>query len=348
MLYYKSMRLFFLLSFIPIVLFTSGLKSNPGIELQFPASCSINESCWILNSDKTGTIIAIKSLKAMERGVNILASEDGTVASVKNTANFGNTVVIEHSKGWKTIYAHLKNNSVTVKKGDFVRDGTKIAELGNSGAAEFPHLYFALYKDKEFYDPIWHPSVKDRIKIPKIVVANLGISTQSPSLKKIKEDSYNESDLLNDVPTIYLWAYGFKFKPGDFLKFSISNPDNIKVLDKIITVKQDYTENFFSAETIKGQQAWPAGVYRAKIEFIRPSPALGREYTFSFNIKKPEVPVDEKAIEEEEKRKKTIYLNKKRLFMYKRLYDQGKLPDTVPDNVIETLKRLPSNPPEEN
>lgn len=53
----------------------------------------------------------------------------------------GNHVILDIGDGVYVFYAHLKRNSVTVEKGDSVRMGDMIGELGNSGNTSAPHLH---------------------------------------------------------------------------------------------------------------------------------------------------------------------------------------------------------------
>ena len=53
---------------------------------------------------------------------------------------YGNYIVIKHSNGTQTLYAHLSKVSVSV--GDEVNTGEVIGKSGNTGRSTGPHLHF--------------------------------------------------------------------------------------------------------------------------------------------------------------------------------------------------------------
>jgi len=61
--------------------------------------------------------------------------------------NGKNIVVIKHDQGgvFATRYDHLKSGSLLVKKGDYVKRGDKIAEVGSAGNSTGPHLHFEVW-----------------------------------------------------------------------------------------------------------------------------------------------------------------------------------------------------------
>lgn len=63
-------------------------------------------------------------------------------ASVTIDEADGNYVILDLGRGRFAFYAHLKPNSVRVKKGDLVSKGDVIGLLGNSGSSTGPHLHF--------------------------------------------------------------------------------------------------------------------------------------------------------------------------------------------------------------
>jgi len=82
----------------------------------------------------------------------VKASQDGVVAYVGNELKgYGNLIIIKHSGGWITAYAHLANTNV--KKGFEVKRGQKIAVAGASGNVDFNQLYFSLRRGRKAVDP---------------------------------------------------------------------------------------------------------------------------------------------------------------------------------------------------
>jgi len=85
-------------------------------------------------------------------GTPIYASREGRVIGTgDNPKGFGKYVVIKHSNGFQTVYAHL--NVISVRTGQWLDQGQKLGELGNSGRSTGPHLHFAIYKNNIPIDP---------------------------------------------------------------------------------------------------------------------------------------------------------------------------------------------------
>jgi murein DD-endopeptidase MepM/ murein hydrolase activator NlpD len=77
-------------------------------------------------------------------GTSIYAAAAGVVIVAKNNGGwnggYGNYVVIQHSNGTQTLYAHM--SKVLVTTGDSVDGGDVIGKVGRTGEATGPHLHF--------------------------------------------------------------------------------------------------------------------------------------------------------------------------------------------------------------
>lgn len=92
---------------------------------------------------------------AVPEGTPIRAAEGGTVAySGSDLSEYGNLVLITHSNGWVTAYAHA--SELLVKKGDVVRRGQVIARAGRTGGVSAPQLHFEVRNGTSPVDPLGH------------------------------------------------------------------------------------------------------------------------------------------------------------------------------------------------
>jgi hypothetical protein len=73
-------------------------------------------------------------------GTSIYAAAGGVVVTQEFQAEYGNVLEINHGNDLISRYAH--SSKVNVKKGDLIKRGQKIAEVGNTGRSTGPHLHF--------------------------------------------------------------------------------------------------------------------------------------------------------------------------------------------------------------
>ncbi len=73
-------------------------------------------------------------------GTAIHAAAGGVVVAQEFDPRYGNLIEVDHGNELITRYAHASR--VLVKKGDLVKRGKKIAEVGNTGRSTGPHLHF--------------------------------------------------------------------------------------------------------------------------------------------------------------------------------------------------------------
>jgi len=63
----------------------------------------------------------------------------------------GNYIVVKHNESEYSLTAHLMPGSITVKRGDKVKQGEVIAKCGNSGNCTAPHIHFQLQSGANFF-----------------------------------------------------------------------------------------------------------------------------------------------------------------------------------------------------
>ena len=84
-------------------------------------------------------------------GTPILAAAGGVVVVQEYHPAYGNMVEIDHGNDLITRYAHASR--VLIKKGDLIKRGQKIAEVGSTGRSTGSHLHFEVLVQGVFQDP---------------------------------------------------------------------------------------------------------------------------------------------------------------------------------------------------
>jgi murein DD-endopeptidase MepM/ murein hydrolase activator NlpD len=84
-------------------------------------------------------------------GTPILAAAGGVVLTTEAHPQYGLMVELDHGRNLITRYAHAAR--ITVKQGDLVKRGDKIAEVGSTGRSTGPHLHFEVLVDGVPQDP---------------------------------------------------------------------------------------------------------------------------------------------------------------------------------------------------
>ncbi len=83
---------------------------------------------------------------AVEKDTPVKAVADGTVIFTGFTADTGFVIIIEHTKGFLSVYKH--NASIHKEQGDLVKSGEAIAKAGSTGELSTgPHLHFELWNE---------------------------------------------------------------------------------------------------------------------------------------------------------------------------------------------------------
>lgn len=84
-------------------------------------------------------------------GTDVFATGNAKVEFAGWRQGYGNTVILDHGYGYKTLYAHLYK--VLVRKGQKVRRSDIIALVGNTGKSTGPHLHYEVRLNGKPVDP---------------------------------------------------------------------------------------------------------------------------------------------------------------------------------------------------
>lgn len=285
-------------------------------DLALPVDCQLGDTCFIQQfvdhdpgleaTDFTcgplsydghdGTDFALPTLAAMQAGVAVLAAAPGTVLGVRDGMpdgqpgpevegkECGNGVLIGHDGGWQTQYCHMRQGSVSVKKGDRVDTGAPLGLIGQSGMAEFPHLHLTVRQGETEVDPFapeptatCGDSGPDLWSSPPAYtpggLLDAGFAAEVPSFDAIKA-GLPPPDLPPDAPALVVWAHVFGARAGDAMIFDITGPDGNILTDRV-ALDRTQARLFRAVGRKLRAETWPQGTYTGTVRLMRGDDLLG-------------------------------------------------------------------------
>ena len=298
------------------------------LDLGTPIACSYGEDCFIANYydhsikkdiflDHTcgklssdghiSTDFQLKNHAQMKEGVNVVAGDSGIIKFVRDgmsdiSVNLigetavrgrecGNGVIIEHSRGYKTQYCHLKQNSITVEPGDEISKGDPIAQVGLSGVTSFPYLEFTVTINGTPVDPftgedpvtgeanvacdsldiypLWDKQTEKKLKYVSTALLGAGFSEKVPHSQGAREGKFGKKEIENNARLLTLWSDIFGAAKDDELKVSIIDPDGKTLTTETKKFTSDKRHVFQFIGKKPDNTLWPTGDYTGKIELLR-------------------------------------------------------------------------------
>lgn len=262
----------------------------------------------------TGTDIAIKNISRMRQGVDIIAAAGGVVVATRDGMSdknalvqdleqlqnvaCGNRVAIKHSGGWITDYCHMKKGSIKVKKGDLVTTGQKLGEIGLSGLTEFPHLHLNVQQNNQFIDPftgaerykqgyknpLWGHQILQQLTYKPLVIYNVGVSNEIPTLLDIRNEKYKSSQISSNSNAILVWIDMFHVELGDSIDLLIKHQNGQFFLKQHIIIDKSNAKRLIYGGRRKPENGFAKGNYNVQIIFKRDSENINDYRTFNFSV----------------------------------------------------------------
>lgn len=210
--------------------------------------------------------------------VNIIAAKEGIVvypAAGSSTncpsgsslsscgGGYGNYVIIQHSDGNFTLYAHMYEGSITVKAGDNVEQGQVIGKMGSSGNSTGPHLHFEIREGQNTSKATTDPLNYINAETPRTVFTGGELVAWINSYEghtPIKGSNYVVVNIGDGVRTvgggITLEYNGDRFKKYgiDVTNYQPGSELPIEIVDQIeleaLSSRRSYIENVMSKNGI--------------------------------------------------------------------------------------------------
>jgi len=91
---------------------------------------------------------------AAPEGTPVRATASGRVAYAGWNGGYGNLVIIDHGRGYRTLYAHLSRFRPGLRAGQRLRQGAIVGYVGQTGLATGPHLHYEFQVNGVHQDPL--------------------------------------------------------------------------------------------------------------------------------------------------------------------------------------------------
>lgn len=113
-------------------------SKNEKLQLFWPSNIKKISKKWSFTHDGIDILLVT--------GSPVHSAHKGTVIESRYSSSYGHFIIIEFSKKWASLYAHLSKS--LVKRGDLISSQQKIGFSGNSGKSYGAHLHFELLKNR--------------------------------------------------------------------------------------------------------------------------------------------------------------------------------------------------------
>lgn len=90
---------------------------------------------------------------AAPKNTPIIAAGSGIVERASWFDIYGNCVILRHTNGYKTLYAHMNSYGKGIKKGVRVSQGQVIGYVGSTGMSTGPHLHYEVHFNGKKINP---------------------------------------------------------------------------------------------------------------------------------------------------------------------------------------------------
>ena len=157
---------------------------------------------------------------------------DNYIGTVNTHLNWGNYLIIYADQGYYVILAHLKQNSLLAKVGDYVQINQALAQCGNSGYSPEPHLHMQVQ-----YSPILGDDTTPFV-LSAYIKDNQVYSFDIPGTGDLITAPPEQKGLINILTFIL----------DDQLIFKVEDKVSKKVSELQLTVKMDRISGLFYFE----------------------------------------------------------------------------------------------------
>jgi murein DD-endopeptidase MepM/ murein hydrolase activator NlpD len=300
---------------------TAADPAAPPSRFGLPVACAMGSECFVQNHfdrdpgpgfrdyncgdlsypGHTGTDIRVLDYVAMARGVEVVAAAPGRVRRLRDgepdvslreigeTAvkgrESGNFVVLDHGGGWRTIYGHLRRDSVAVRLGQQVAAGDRLGLVGLSGRTEFPHVHFGVFHRGRPLDPfvgadewtgcgpgpgaLWSEAALAALAYRPSGLLAAGFAGTTPEAEAARRGRYAGEPIGRTSEAIVFWVDLFGVHKDDLESLQVTGPDGRVMVQRSSRLARRFAVAFRFLGKKRPEGGWPPGLYRGEYRLLR-------------------------------------------------------------------------------
>lgn len=315
-------RLFVFLALAAV--YCGRVRAEETPELSLPLDCEPHKTCFIqsyLDTDPgsdakdyacggatydkhNGVDFRLMSAQAAKAGVSVIAAAPGRVKAVRDGMadvffrnskpedtkgrECGNGVVLDHGNGWETQYCHMMKGSISVSKGQEIKRGEKLGNVGYSGMADFAHVHLSVRLNGNIVDPfapdaapgtcqassakartLWQPSAIAHFGYRNGEIIGAGFTSAPPDLDKLEADHTALEPVTVMSPALLFYARFINLLAGDRVRLVVNGPGGPLIEQLSEPIERNKATYFTYAGKKRREAPWQHGRYDARAEIIR-------------------------------------------------------------------------------
>lgn len=291
--------------------------------LDLPLNCRPGMDCWVVlypdsdpgpekkdymcgartNDGQSATVFVLRNAAALRERVAVVAAAGGVVAAVRDEMpdgqrpaetdrrrDCGNTVVLDHADGWRTVYCHLHLGSVAVSAGERVEAGQRLGRVGMSGRATLAGLGFSVRHRNEPVDPfvgehrtaacglgdahLWQPHAIGMLRYSPADLIDAGFyESEQPVMdtgelgKGVTAGTLTTASIPAGPRFVVTWIRGAGLVAGDRVQVRLESPQGKPLVHdtELLSKDQALFTRFFGIN----QPNWAPGAYAATVTLDR-------------------------------------------------------------------------------
>jgi len=251
----------------------------------------------------SGVDFRVLSAEVTKAGVPVVAAADGTVKALRDGVpdeffkrsdaddvagrECGNGVILDHGDQWETQYCHMRKGSIRVRKGQAVKRGEQIGEVGFSGMASFAHVHLSVRHDGKIIDPflpedvaggcvndpkgpgLWQPATAASFPYRNGELLTAEFAGAPPSADALEINDRDVVPLSQTSAGLVLYGRFINLRKGDRVRFTASGPEGDVFEETTAPLKQNMATYVAFAGRRRGKRPWASGHYEGGVQLLR-------------------------------------------------------------------------------